>query len=454
MAISENLKIIISGDASGAVKAFEQVGAKAGGFSANLTKAIQVGGVAALAAITAVAVGAVAVVKKAYDNWVENELIQSKLNNTIKNNGKETGVYAEMVNGLGKDIQKLTRFEDDNVVAAGEILARYKTIGKDVFPDALWATADLAEKLGIDMPEAAAMLGKALADPGEGLRVLKAAGVALDDQTLATIDKLMLEGKTGEAVGIILSELNGIIGGGAVAAGQTASGAIDRIKNSWDGVLDTIAEKMGPSIDKILNFFAAFVSSPEVLAFVDLLAIQIGNLTAYIATNLPMWTQQFQQFIAVVIANKDTILAVLTVIGVVVAAVIQGAVIGIAALMLPIAALVLAIAGIKTALDALKVWWDKTGAPFINGIVSMWNSVDAAIRRVISSITKAWGLFANGIPNIGASIPTQGIQTSYAPSGGSSSAAVVGALNTIVSDNKFANKMVVQAVKNGFGSGF
>ena len=388
--LSEHLKIIISGDASGATKAFGEVGKTAGGFGASLTGAIKVGGLAALAALTTVAASMVAVVKKATDNWIENELIQTKLNNTLNNTGKFTGVTIGKIKEYAKEIQNLTRYEDDQVMAGAEILARQKVLNSEVFPEALSLTADLAESMGVDFTTAASAMAKALADPGQGLRILKQAGVVLDDQTLATIEKLNAEGKSAESVKLIFDALQGSVGGVATAAGQTASGAIDRMKNTWDGFLDTIAEKMGPSITQILNFMAAFLTSPEVLAFVNMLAIQIGNLTTYIAANLPMWTAQFQQFMAIIVANKDAILAVLAVIGVIIAAFAAGAALSIGALMLPIAALVLLIIGIQKAFVALQKFGDEKVKPWLADIAAGWKTLSQIVLGFVDRLKQAW----------------------------------------------------------------
>ena len=86
-------------------------------------------------------------------------------------------------------MQNLTRFEDDHVSAAGGNSSKLqKVLNKDIFPEVLALSADLAESMGVDIVQAAEMMGKALVAPGEGMRVLKQAGVA-DEQTLSKHDR-------------------------------------------------------------------------------------------------------------------------------------------------------------------------------------------------------------------------------------------------------------------------
>lgn len=299
MALKEELKIVINGDASGAMRAFGDVGKSASGMGKSLANFVKVGAVAALAAVTAAAAGTAAIMKKAFENWSENQLIQTKLNNTLKNTGKLTGVTADLVNKLGKELQKTTRFEDDMVASGGEILARFKNINSNIFPETIQLTADLAESLGIDFPEAAKMMGKALSTPGEGLRVLKQAGVDLGDDVLASIDRLLASGKLEEAQKLILSALSGSVGGVAVEAGKTSSGLTDRIKNQIDGIFDGVAESLGPGFDKVLDFISTsldqFTSDPETIAFIDNLGVTFEKM----ATNLPQAVGSLREFMTI-----------------------------------------------------------------------------------------------------------------------------------------------------------
>jgi hypothetical protein len=308
MALNEELKIVINGDASGANKAFNSLTSSMKNIGPKL---IQLGkiamvGIAALA--TAAAAGIATVLKKAFDNWTDNQLIQTKLNNTLKNTGKITGVTTDLVNKLGKELQKTTRFEDDMVAAGGEILARFKTINSNIFPETIKLTADLAESLGVDFPEAAKMMGKALSTPGEGLRVLKQAGVDLGDDVLASIDKLLASGKLEEAQKLILAALSGSVGGVAVEAGKTGSGMADRMKNQMGGIFDTLGEKMGPGFEKTMSFLETSLSQlTSDPAFINMITV-LGTEFTKLADKLPMIVGKIREFFDSIGLDQTTVI--------------------------------------------------------------------------------------------------------------------------------------------------
>ena len=292
---NSDLNIRINGDASGLSKALGTAGS-------GLKKFATAGGAALAAGLAAAAGAAIAggikLISEGIRSGIKNEAIQTKLANTIKNTGEVTGVTVDMVNRLANEMQKLTRFEDDNVSAAGEVISRYRTIGKDVFPEVLMLSADLAESLGVDITDAATMMGKALAEPGEGLRVLKQAGVALDDQTLKNIDSLMAQGKVAEAQVIIMDALKSSIGGVALAGGQTLGGTLDRIKNQFGGVADSIGAALVPALQPLATFLSTYLSGSEFQLFIVNLSAALKDLGMYLSTNLPMWIGQLRQFFA------------------------------------------------------------------------------------------------------------------------------------------------------------
>lgn len=299
MARTEELKIVINGDASGANRAFGSLTTSMKNIGPKLVQFGKMAMVALGVAATAAAAAIGGVLKKAFDNWTDNQLIQTKLNNTLKNTGKITGVTAAMVNKLGKELQKTTRFEDDMVASGAEILARFRTINSNIFPETIALTADLAESLGVDFPAAAEMMGKALSTPGEGLRVLKQAGVDLGDDVLKSIDRLLASGKLEEAQRLILNAMQGSVGGVAVAAGGTASGLMANIKNQVDGIFDGLAESLGPGFDKILGFIstslAQFTSDPNTIAFID----NLGKTFSKLADDLPRAVGSLRELMAI-----------------------------------------------------------------------------------------------------------------------------------------------------------
>ncbi len=417
---TDELKIKITGDASQAQKTFNSLGSSLKNMGPQLAaagKVIAIGaGLAAAAGVAAIA----GVVKKALSNFIDNELIQTKLANTIKNTGVETGVTAQMVNKLADEMQRLTRFEDDNVSAAGEVLARYRTIGKETFPEVLSLSADLAESLGVDIVQAAEMMGKALVAPGEGMRVLKQAGVALTDQQQEMIDKLMTAGKTAEAQKLILDLLQQSIGGVAVAAGNTASGQLDKMKNTLDGVFDSLGEKMGPGFAKILSFLGTslsqLISDPAFINFMTTLGVEFSKM----ADKLPMIVGKIREFFDSIGLDQTTVINGLTtglqIMGMSLSIGLElfsrfVAAIGTAKQTVRDLWAILQMLGLYISMQLTKAFQAVMESAFIKGARALFAGIGSAIMSIVNAIKQVISWFAK----LPASIPSWLIPGSPTP---------------------------------------
>lgn len=180
---------------------------------------------------------------------------------------------------MAQNLRDLAGGSDDAVIGVEAILLRFDKIGKDTFPQATETALDLAAALKIDRNSAATLLGKVL-QTGEGLRVLKQAGVALTDQQQKQIEHLFAVGKAAEAQQIIMQALAGTIGGTAAEKADTLSGRLEILKNH---LLDTaegagmklipLAEKLltkgGPYLEKFAEGLAGIFDSPQFVAGMD-----------------------------------------------------------------------------------------------------------------------------------------------------------------------------------------
>ena len=180
--------------------------------------------------------------------------------------------------GLAASLQNVTKFDDETVMSAEAVLLRFRTIGKDVFPDATKITLDLATALGTDAASAATMLGKALVDPGEGLLRLKAAGVDFSKAETKQIQDLQAAGKTAEAQRVILEALRSSIGGLAEEAGKTASGQWARFENRLADVSETIGEKMMPAVTAVGAALFDWLGSDAIQSGIQRFALAVEDL--------------------------------------------------------------------------------------------------------------------------------------------------------------------------------
>ena len=180
---------------------------------------------------------------------------QAQLQSALKNTGDVTGVTSEMVDELSQSFANTTKFSGQSAVAAAAVIAQFSNIGKDVFPQAMQASADLATKMGTDLPSAASTVAKALADPVMGIGRLNQAYKLFEPEQLKAVENMAKMGNVAQAQQMILDALNQKIGGAAAAAADTFSGKMAILNNKMDTVKETIGNLVLPILSKFLDIF-------------------------------------------------------------------------------------------------------------------------------------------------------------------------------------------------------
>jgi hypothetical protein len=77
----------------------------------------------------------------------EAEDIQAQLNAVLKSTAGVAGVSAAAINDHALALSKMTKFEDDAIVASSALLLTFTKVGKDIFPAATEATLDVAQAI-------------------------------------------------------------------------------------------------------------------------------------------------------------------------------------------------------------------------------------------------------------------------------------------------------------------
>jgi hypothetical protein len=182
----------------------------------------------------------------------ESEELIAQTNTVLKSTGNIAGVTADQVTKLATALQKTTKYSDEDVRSAENLLLTFTSIGKDIFPDATKVVLDMSTALGQDLKSSSIQLGKALQDPVRGITALRRVGVNFNDAQQDTISKLVETNQLAKAQGMILQELQREFGGSAEAAGNTFGGALARLKNQFNDVQEiigqTISERLGPFV--------------------------------------------------------------------------------------------------------------------------------------------------------------------------------------------------------------
>jgi phage-related protein len=169
--------------------------------------------------------------------------------------GLAVGEFGNAVEEQALALSKVTRFEDDAILAGNAIMLTFTNIGKDIFPRATQATLDLSTAFGMDLQSATMMVGKALNDPIKGLTALGKAGVQFTEDQKEMISAMVEAGDVAGAQTLILAELEKQIGGSAVAAGSTMTGQMEIMKNALGNVKEQIGGALLPVLTEMLNKF-------------------------------------------------------------------------------------------------------------------------------------------------------------------------------------------------------
>jgi hypothetical protein len=208
---------------------------------------------------------------KSIDAAREGAAAQRQLNAVLTSTHGVAGVTAADVNKLADRFSNLTKFSDNEVVSASDLLLTFTKIGKKTFPDALKAVLDMSTAMGQDAKTSAIQLGKALQDPLKGVTALQRVGVVFSATQKQQIANFVKMGDVASAQKVILSELTTEFGGSAAAAAtpwDLLQNRIEKFQEAVGGALipifDGVAAAINPLIDKYMP------------SLVDLLSNQVG----------------------------------------------------------------------------------------------------------------------------------------------------------------------------------
>ena len=207
----------------------------------------------------AIAAAAIAVLVKVGKEVIEafkvQEQAEAKLNATLKATGFAAGLTADELTNMASALQKATTFSDEAIIGGQNLLLTFRNIGEDTFPRATEAMLDMSAAMGTDLKSSAIQLGKALNDPTIGMSALQRVGITFTEQQKETVASMLEMNDIAGAQNVILSELENQFGGVAVAVGETATGAFEKLSNAIGDYKEVSGEKlagdMQPFIEKI-----------------------------------------------------------------------------------------------------------------------------------------------------------------------------------------------------------
>lgn len=203
-------------------------------------------------AASAVTVTAVATVLGTFAKAaMEAEDNANRLASAVRRKGSAFAYSTDQLIEMASELEAVTRFEDDAIQKAQAVLLRFDEIDGSNIREITEATLDFAQATGQDAASAAVALGKALLEPGEGMRALKEIGVTLTEQQQSQIERWNELGESAKSVALLIGLVNEKIGGEAKASALTGAGGVDQLKNALGNLSETIGESLIPRTSKL-----------------------------------------------------------------------------------------------------------------------------------------------------------------------------------------------------------
>lgn len=177
----------------------------------------------------------------------EAEQALNQLNAALKATDFSAGVTAQEVTALGEAVEGNTLFKKEAIQQAAASLTSFQNVAGETFTRALKLSADLAARLGTDVPAAADMLGKALEAPEEGLGRLARKFSDLSPAQKEVIGNFVRQGEVAAAQAVILEHLESKTRGLAEAQAKGLTGAADSLSDAWDDLLESFGRTVSES---------------------------------------------------------------------------------------------------------------------------------------------------------------------------------------------------------------
>ena len=184
------------------------------------------------------------------------QAVVAETDSIIGSLGESAVVTSGHIGELSTKVMEYSGFSDEAVRAGANTLLMFDNINNaEVFDRAIEGSADLARRMGTDVPQAARLLGRALQDPEQGMSRLQRAGIYLSDTQKEQVASFMAVGDTASAQDVILSSLEGRIGNLAEDYGSTMKGGMDQAREA----MDELAESAGSSLLPMMEALSASV---------------------------------------------------------------------------------------------------------------------------------------------------------------------------------------------------
>ncbi len=119
---------------------------------------------------------------------------EKMLASQVAGTGEAAGLSAKQMIDYAQSLQKTTSFSASATEGAMSLLTTFRNVKGDQFKDAIKSAQNLSTVLGIDLNSSTRLVGKALNDPVNSLKLLRKAGVQFTDQQKSQIAAMQAAG--------------------------------------------------------------------------------------------------------------------------------------------------------------------------------------------------------------------------------------------------------------------
>jgi len=270
-----------------------------------------------VAAAIGIAVIAINQVKQFFGKLIQTYEAQltaeTKLEGALRATGYAAGLSSEELEKMAGAMSQLSVYADEAVIEAESLLLTFTQIGKEVFPQALEAAADMSTMFGQDLQQSVIQLGTALNDPIAGVGRLKRIGISFTEDQKEMIKNFADMNDIMGAQSVILKEIEAEFGGVARAMGGNALGELKRLNNAWVDMQEKAGKAFLEGVQPLLKVFNEFIGFLE--ENVDIF-ISVGQSIAFIGSvivGIIKFVIQFKEAIIAFIAVVFGIPAVLSI---------------------------------------------------------------------------------------------------------------------------------------------
>lgn len=205
-----------------------------------------------------------------------------QLDVAFRNMGATAGVTRAEIDAMIQSIGDNSNLTKSSMREAAAMMLRFKSVTGETFKRAIDLSAEMAEAMGTEAPQAARRLGRALEDPAGSLGLLARAGVKFTQAEEDAIKKFSEMNRVGDAQTIMLMALEQRYKGVGAALRNTLGGAIKGVQKAFSEMMVMKAGTTEPAV-RALNELTKALQDPKLrqaiqdtmAALVDLSAVLI-----------------------------------------------------------------------------------------------------------------------------------------------------------------------------------